>query len=205
MPPPARWSVVVPLKDTRDAKSRIRGDPGDRRRLAIQMARDTLCAIVLADVVDAVVVVCGRTEDRWSFRLPGVRVVACPGLGLNEAVRAGVRLVRRADPGANVAVLPGDLPYLRSAELDAALVCAADHPRAVVADHHGTGTTLLTARGGSEAEPRYGPHSLRRHRAAGAVVLSFPTWSGLRRDVDDRIDLTDGPALGPRTRVLLRR
>lgn len=205
MEPSTGWSVVVPMKDTRRAKSRMPGSPGERRELAIVMARDTLSAIVETESVHEVVVVCEREEDRESFQVPGVRVAVRSGLDLNESIRAGVSLVRAEDPDRDVAALPGDLPYLRAGELEAALSHAAQQPRAVVADRTGAGTTLLTARGGHELDPRYGWGSLGRHRDTGAVPLSVPMWSGVRRDVDEEGDLVPGPALGRRTRALLAR
>jgi 2-phospho-L-lactate guanylyltransferase len=200
-----RWWAVVPMKDTRLAKSRLCGTPGERRQLAILMARDTLCAIANAWAVDGVVVIAQEERDRESFMLPGVRVVVRSGLGINDAIRAGVDVVRSGRADRDVAVLPGDLPYLRSSELDAALQRAAVEPRAVVADRHGAGTTLLTAATGVAVEPAYGPRSLRAHRDAGAVELSVPAWSGLRRDVDVMGDLAALGSLGRRTRTLLDR
>jgi 2-phospho-L-lactate guanylyltransferase len=198
-----RWSVVVPTKDTRCAKSRLGGAPGERRQLAIVMARDTLSAIVNAASVEGVMVVCQRAEDVESFALPGVTVTVGPKLGLNDAARLGASLARADDWRRNVAVLPADLPYLRSGELDRALAQALHHPAACVADRNGDGTTLLTAREGSVLAPAYGDGSLREHRDAGAVELEVPSWSGLRRDVDVRGDLFLGPSLGRRTRAVL--
>lgn len=200
-----RWWAVVPLKDTRLAKTRLGGTPSERRQLAILMARDTLCAIANARAVEGVIVVAQKERDRESFMLPGVRVIVRNGLGINEAIRSGVDIVRSSTAERHVAILPGDLPYLRSSELDAALQCAGAQPTSVVADRHGMGTTLLTAASGVTAEPAYGPQSLRAHLAAGAVELSVPTWSGLRRDVDVMADLATIGSLGRRTRNLLER
>lgn len=205
MEPSAGWSVVVPMKDTRRAKSRMPGSPAERRELAIAMARDTLTAILATDSVLEVVVVCERERDRESFQARGVRVIVRSGLDLNESIRAGVDHVRAEDPGRDVAALPADLPYLHAGELKAALTQAVQQARAVVADRTGTGTTLLTARGGHDLDPRYGWGSLGRHRDTGAVPLPVPMWSGVRRDADEEGDLVPGPALGRRTRALLAR
>jgi len=176
--------VILPMKDTRTAKSRLGGAPEERRQLAIEMARDTLGAVVSASCVDGVVAVCDRDEDVESFELPGATVVVRPGLSLNEAVRAGAELVRADDASRNLAVLPGDLPYLRSTELEAALRRAARFAATCMGDRTGRGTTLTTARGGIDLVPSYGVDSLARHREAGAVEVGAPAWSGLRRDVD---------------------
>lgn len=200
-----RWWVVVPMKRTDRAKSRLGGPHGRRRQLAILMARDTLCAAVNATNVAGVLVVCQQEADVESFSLPGVRVVVRPGLDLNQAVRAGQEMLRAVHLDADVAVLPGDLPYLRSSELETTLRRAGEVPRAVVGDREATGTTLLTARGGVDLDPAYGADSLSRHLASGAVRLDPPTWSGLRRDVDLADDLVVNVALGRRTRQLMDR
>lgn len=200
-----RWWVVVPMKRTDHAKSRLGGPSGRRRQLAIVMARDTLCAVAGAETVAGVLVVCQRQEDVASFSLPGVRVLVCPELDINQAIRAGMDLVRDEHPDACLAALPGDLPYLHSSELDVALHRAAGIPRAVVGDRATSGTTLLTARDGIDLDPAYGPDSLTRHLASGAVHIDVPTWSGLRRDVDLADDLAAGAGLGTHTRELLTR
>jgi 2-phospho-L-lactate guanylyltransferase len=198
-----RWWVILPMKDTRLAKSRLGGDPGQRRQLAIEMARDTLFAVVNVAGVEGVLVVCDREEDVESFAVPGVTVVVRPGLSLNEAVRAGADHLRAEDPTRNLAVLPGDLPYLRSSELDAALRRAAGFPATCMGDRTGRGTTLTTAQAGTDLVPAYGANSLARHRESGAVEVGTPAWSGLRRDVDRPEDLTIGQGLGTRTRRVL--
>jgi 2-phospho-L-lactate guanylyltransferase len=198
-----RWWIVVPMKRIDQAKSRIGRSQGDRRRLAVMMARDTLDAAVNARSVAGALVVCQRAEDVESFVLPGVRVLACPGLQINEAISAGVEVLRADVPMANVASLPGDLPYLSSAELDGALSQAAHAPRAVVGDKEARGTTLLTARGGTDLAPAYGPSSLRRHQDSGAIELRLPPSSGIRRDVDTMSDLVPSESLGRRTRAVI--
>lgn len=198
-----RWWAILPMKDTRVAKSRLGGAPDERRQMAIVMARDTLSAVVNATCVDGVLVVCDREEDVESFALPDVTVVVRPGLSLNEAVLAGAELLRAEDPARNLAVLPGDLPYLRSGELEAVLDRAAGHAATCLGDRAGRGTTLTTARVGTDLVPSYGVESLARHREAGAVEVEAPAWSGLRRDVDVLEDLAGTAALGRCTRRLI--
>ncbi len=199
----SRWWVIIPMKDTRLAKSRLGSVLGDRRQLAIGMAQDTLCAVVGASRVEGALVVCDREADSEAFALPGVTVAALPGLSLNEAVLAGADLLRAEEPSRNLAVLPGDLPYLRSAELDAALARAAGFASTCTGDRTGRGTTLTTARADTDLLPSYGADSLARHREGGAVDLGTPAWSGLRRDVDVPADLSVTYGLGPRTRHAL--
>lgn len=199
-----RWWVVVPMKNTRRAKSRLGGDPDGRRDLAVAMARDTLRAAAKAVGVEGVVLVCDEAGDAAELGMPGVRAEVRAGCALNDAVRAGAAAVLAEDPNRSVAALPADLPYLRSDELTLALGRAAREAFAVVADRGGLGTALIAARRGGDLEPAFGPDSLRRHRALGAREIAVPAWSGLRRDVDHAEDLTSVQGIGPHTNAALR-
>jgi 2-phospho-L-lactate guanylyltransferase len=87
---------------------------------------------------------------------------------------------------------------VRPDELAAALDAAAAHPSAFVPDQPGTGTTLLTARPGTDLDPRFGEGSAARHRAIAAELAA---GAGLRHDVDNAEDLAAAAevGLGPRT------
>ena len=188
------WTVVVPVKGGPDAKSRLadRLDAGARRALADALALDTLDAVLATPSVACVVVVTGERRLLPVVADDGARLVHVddPGRGLGAAVRAGLD----AAPGAPAAVLLGDLPALRPADLDAALADAARHERAFVPDADGTGTTLLTGRSPEHLRPHFGPGSADAHREAGHAPLDAPP--SLRRDVDTAADLDDAAALG---------
>jgi 2-phospho-L-lactate guanylyltransferase len=188
------WTVVVPVKGGPDAKSRLadRLDAGARRALADALALDTLDAVLATPSVACVVVVTGERRLLPVVADDGARLVHVddPGRGLGAAVRAGLD----AAPDAPAAVLLGDLPALRPADLDAALADAARHERAFVPDADGTGTTLLTGRSPEHLRPRFGPGSADAHREAGHVPLD--ARPSLRRDVDTAADLDDAAALG---------
>jgi 2-phospho-L-lactate guanylyltransferase len=197
--PPRPWTVIVPVKSSARAKSRLRLDPDLRRALARSMARDTISAVVSAPVVGGTVLVVEDAED--GAPLAGgsdVRIVVTRTRDLNAAIMDGLA---QADITGPVAVVPADLPSLTPAELTEALTTAAGHPAGVVADRAGTGTTLLTARAPVHLRPRYGEGSFRRHVAAGAVPLPIPAGSGLRRDVELAADLPT--VTGSATRTLL--
>jgi 2-phospho-L-lactate guanylyltransferase len=213
--------LVVPVKELHRAKSRlvaaVAGLPGsdaDRHRahrdLALALARDTLRAATAAGI-RRVVVVTAEPGDLLGVvpaapadphARPSVEIVGDPGGGLNAAVSHGAAHLRRTARGRAglVAALQADLPALRPAELDAALTCAAAEiaagaTAAFVADHTGTGTTLLVGAPGRVLRPRFGVGSAAAHAAAGAVALDGP-WPGLRADVDTPEDLARVRALG---------
>src|SRR5689334_15606262 len=113
------WTAVMPAKRLAAAKSRLRGAvPLSRHAdLALAMVLDTATAVLAVCDLTAV------TDDPVAAAAVaglGARVVPdLPDAGLNEAMRYGVDevtgLTRRR------AVLAGDLPALRPAELDEAL------------------------------------------------------------------------------------
>lgn len=206
------WVVVVPVKAADRGKSRLVGHvPAHvHADLVRAMALDTVAAVAASPAVARVVVVtpdADVTAELGGWPRDGAAVEVAPepehaGRGgvaaLREAVAAGVG---RVPVGSPVAVLLGDLPALRAADLTAALGAAAPHDRALVPDADGTGTTLLTARSADLLEPRFGPGSAAAHRALGCVDLPVAEDSSLRRDVDVPADLDRAVALGVGSRT----
>lgn len=201
-------TLVIPVRDAASAKSRLAAGGGanaDARRvsLAVAIALDTVTAARAAREVGDLIVVGALAEP-----VAGVRIVDDPEEGLLAAIAAGLA---EANPTAPTAVLLGDLPALRPAELDNALIAAREHSRSFVPDCDRTGSTLVVAMGGLPHLLRFGVDSAEKHRSAGYVELSVSEHSGLRRDVDTLDQLaalanlaTSGTlVLGPRTRALL--
>jgi 2-phospho-L-lactate guanylyltransferase len=195
---PVTWSLVVPVKVLARAKSRLAVLAGPHRpALALAMAADTVAAALACPVVDRVIAV---TDDAEAARvLAGLGALVTgdePGQGLNPALRHGAALAAARWPGSGIGALAADLPALRPAELDRGLREAARWEHSFVPDAAGTGTTLYAVRPGARFRPRFGPRSAEQHRAAGAVELSLPGLTGLRRDVDRPRDLTAASDLG---------
>lgn len=202
----SRWIVVVPVKPSARAKSRLEVAGADRAGLARAIALDTLAAATACDVVGQVVVV---TDDaalaREAAMIPALRFVPeGDASGLDAAVAAGVAAL---DPAGRMprAALLGDLPALRPDDLAEALQAAASVPRGVVPDAEGTGSTLVTAGPGVAWASSFGDGSFERHVALGCAVLPIPDASTLRRDVDtaDQLEVARALGLGPRTATLL--
>jgi 2-phospho-L-lactate guanylyltransferase len=188
------FTVVVPVKGTPDAKSRLGGEL--QAELAEALALDTVSAALAA----APVLVVTSRHAAAGFERLGARVVLDPGGGLQAAITAGLSAVQGA-----VGVLLGDLPSLAPEELIAALEAAGRHPLAFVPDAEGTGTAMVTMLG--RAETAFGSGSRAAHAALGYVELELPLSSGLRRDVDTVEQLLALPVerLGPRTARLVAR
>lgn len=206
-PGPDRWWVVVPVKDTVRGKSRIAAPVGVRRSVARALATDTLAAAVASREVAAVLAVTETERDAEMAVQVGARTVVATTDGLGAAVVAGIASV---PAGAAVAVLLGDVPAARSADLSEVLRAVRSGETVFVSDAAGTGTTLLAARD-VRLTPRFGPGSAARHRAAGFrdLVAAGGVPAGLRHDVDTLADLQAVQGLlevpGSRTAVLLGR
>lgn len=202
----ARWVVVVPVKPSARAKSRLDVAGVGRADLARAIALDTLAAASACKLVAQVVVVTDdATLAREAALIPALRFVPeGEAGGLDAAVAVGVAAI---DPDGRMprAALLGDLPALRPEDLAEALRTAASVDRTVVPDAEGTGSTLVTARAGIAWETSFGDGSFARHVALGCEALPIADASTLRRDVDTAAQLTAAAALGlgPRTAALL--
>jgi 2-phospho-L-lactate guanylyltransferase len=184
-----QWTVLLPAKALPEAKSRLvpaSASPADHRALVDAIRHDTAAAARGAANVARLLVVVDRGE-------PAAEVIVQRRPGLNAALEDAAAIAAERWPGDGVAALVGDLPALRSAELADALQVAARHDRGYVADHQGTGTTLLTAAPGVGLRPRFGTASAARH---GAEAVLLPAGPGLRHDVDTAADLEAAATLG---------
>ncbi len=201
------WVAVVPVKHLDRAKTRLdTGVDGGRPALARAFATDTVVALQSVPDVRRVVVVSGDAEVAHTLRTLGAVVLDEPEPGgLNAAVVAGVAWAHEHHPDAGVVVVSADLPALRAADVRTVLALARQHPRAIVPDGEGTGTTVLTALPGVGLRPRFGRDSLRRHQRDGAVPLLGPGLVRATRDVDTAGQLAEAVRLGvgPETARLL--
>jgi 2-phospho-L-lactate guanylyltransferase len=186
------WTVVIPVKGTALAKSRLGIAEPDRGELALAFAVDTVSAALAAVRVGTVIVVTASdVVDRRMHNLGARTVRETSPAGLNPAIELGLDAARSHTPHAPVAVLLGDLPALDPADLDAALESALDHPMAMVADAEGVGTVMVTALRVIHHKISFGNGSRAAHLAAGYIELDVDAGSGLRRDVDTLADLDD--------------
>lgn len=206
-PAPGPWWVVVPVKDTVRGKSRIVAPAGVRRSVARALATDTLVAAAASDQVAVVVAVAETDRDAEMAARAGARTVLAPTRGLVAALAAGVAAV---PVGVPVAVLLGDVPAARPADLSDVLRGVRSGETAFVTDAAGTGTTLLAARDVA-LRPRFGDRSAASHRNAGFrdLVAGGGVPAGLRHDVDTLTDLRALqdllPGPGSATAAVLRR
>tara|TARA_B100002049_G_C16021798_1_gene350578 strand:+ start:312 stop:968 length:657 start_codon:yes stop_codon:yes gene_type:complete len=204
----SRWNLVIPVRGGA-GKSRLEVPDVDRAALARVIGLDTIAAAQACRVVAQVVVVTADAQIARAIE-DDCLIVADPGTGLNDAVRAGLAVTDAAQPRA---AMLGDLPALRATDLETVLVTAARYESAALPDAEGTGTTLITRTVAGKLVPAFGEDSFTRHRAAGFLDLAREieagrqqrgAWSA-RRDVDtlDQLHEAAQLGLGIRTAALL--
>ena len=202
MPAPAPgYVVLLPVKPPARGKSRLVGiESHERADLARSFALDTAESCLTASGVGAVLVITDDSFFAADVARLGAAVIPDGVSGaLNATLGQGSLEARRRWPELRPAALCGDLPALRSADLDAALTAASGHSAAYVEDAAGGGTTLYTAPH-DLFSPSFGPGSAAAHREGGAHPLAGDLHS-LRHDVDTLEDLAAvrSLGLGPRT------
>ncbi len=183
------WRVLVPIKQTTTAKTRLQGatrDPADHAQLVHAIQLDTLAAILALSTHPLFGGLSVVGEPRPGFP-SAIEVLADVGGGLNAALAAAALALAVRFPGDGVLAVVGDLPALRPADLLAVLALAAQHERSFVRDLAGTGTTLLAVAAGRPLAPLFGLDSAQRHADSGAVELE--AGISVRADVDDAEDL----------------
>ena len=204
---------MIPFKGGASAKSRLRYASGGsaglsaelRHQLALAFLLDTVAAVNTVDDVGRIVIV--SSDPRVASALPCVVMVEDPGAGLNAAITAGIEWAARLGSLYRpVAVLTGDLPCLKPNDLAVTLRLAQEHPKCMVPDRDGSGTTLISALPGIEVTPHFGVESSQLHRLAGHRVLPILTDSTIRQDVDSTEDLLWAlkRGVGPSTEVAIR-
>jgi 2-phospho-L-lactate guanylyltransferase len=189
--------LVIPVKMLNRAKTRLfaGGDRAAHEALVLAFLRDTAAAAAGTSNVRTVLVVSSDPTIATVLTGDGIEVLPDdPAMDLNQALTHGTDALLRRDPAATVGALQADLPALRPEELAAALETARGK-RAFVADHQGTGTTLLLAAPGRRLDPHFGIGSAGAHAASGAMPITAPLVS-LRCDVDTAADLVAAHALG---------
>jgi len=201
----SRTWALVPIRGLETAKTRLGEDldAEERLELVTDLLTRTLVATRDAAGIAGTVVVtmdpaaAGLAQEHRAIGL----VERAPGL--NEAIVAA-RSVAVARGATAVVVIPADLPAITPLAIDSLVEAATLAARpaadgvpgdrgvvAIVADRHGSGTNALLASPPTLVEPRFGPDSRERHRAAavdaGATVIEVD--GPLALDLDTTADL----------------
>jgi 2-phospho-L-lactate/phosphoenolpyruvate guanylyltransferase len=196
-PAAERTLAIVPVKRFLAANVRL-GDVlsgGTRRALTEAMVTDVLMALRRTAAVDDVVLVTSEPAAEAIGRSYGASVLAdALEAGQSAAAQIGVAHALEAR-FARVLLVPGDIPALDPAELEALLAPAVlGRAVTIVADRHGTGTNALVLAPPDVIEPAFGPGSRERHEqaaAAAGIPCSVAQLATLELDVDTAEDLDE--------------
>ena len=193
-------AVLLPVKPPARGKSRLSAvPPRERAALARAFALDTAEACLASASVASVLVVTDDVPFATEATALGCAAIPDGTSGdLNASLRLAAAEAVRRWPDLVPVALCGDLPALRSADLDAALGSVPLGSPAYVADAVGTGTTLYTAPIDAFV-PAFGVDSARLHAAVATAITG--ELASLRHDVDTLDDLlaVRSLGLGPRT------
>jgi 2-phospho-L-lactate guanylyltransferase len=197
--------VAVPVKDLVNAKQRLVPllAAEERRALAAAMLEDVLATLASARLDAVWVVTRDAAVTAIAERGRATVVTEAENRGHTAAV-AAAQARARADGVSVFATIPGDVPCVTAAEVDA-LVAAADTAPAVVlaASRSGLGTNGVALAPPDALALRFGEPSFDNHVAAARArglsprLLRLP---GLALDVDEPDDLIALLADGPATR-----
>jgi 2-phospho-L-lactate guanylyltransferase len=206
-------AALIPVKSFRDAKQRLSPmlDAVQREMLAEAMFRDVLSQTLNARGLDAACVVTGNDAVDRIARTLGAQVIReSLERGETGAVDfARLELGRRGCQA--VLIIPGDLPLLRSADVEALIgevPSGARPPFALlVPSHDRLGTNALLLAPPDVIKLRFGYDSFTYHStqvAACGLPLRFIENERIALDIDEPKDLERFLAIGSTTGMSYR-
>jgi 2-phospho-L-lactate guanylyltransferase len=211
-PVPDIWAAL-PVKEFADAKQRLSPllTPPQRESLAATMLEDVLAALARANLAGILVNTLDPLATELAHRY-GARVITDDARsGHTGAVAAMARVLTR-EGRAGMLALPGDIPRVTAAEIDALIAARRKAPSFTIAPAHdelGSNGVLCLP---PEAMPlRFGDNSYFPHLATARRHGIEPTivpLPGFALDIDHPDDLRAflhaAPAMPTRTLALLR-
>ena len=190
----AIWAVL-PVKNTVDAKQRLMPvlAPGERQALFTAMLRDVLTALAGSRLLSGIVVLTRDAKAAAMAKEHGAEVVAEPANdGHSSAIARGAEYLIGQGRQAMLA-LPGDIPLLTSAEVDALAASLTTSPGFSIAPSSDEfGSNGLLASPPDLVEFAFGDDSFRPHLARARAAGVQPTildLDGFALDVDQPDDL----------------
>lgn len=185
------WAVI-PAKRFDRAKQRLVGSIAHAgcAALAAAMLGDVLEQLSRTEGLAGILVVTRDAEAAAIARSFAAAVLVDPvESGTNDAVAYGIREVSSMGASAAI-VVPGDIPFVTSAELGIVLAGLAQAPVVLVPAARDGGTNILGLSPPDAMAPAFGPDSFARHCAAARDLRPaiIPLY-GAGHDIDVAADL----------------
>jgi len=198
------WAII-PVKRLSEAKSGLSAVlvPEQRRQLVLSMLADVLKAVHQAPSIASSIIV-SPDEKVLSFaNLHGAEGVTEPGLGLNEALNLAIRHTISKDVD-SVLILPADLPFLKSADVENLIAMASAPKDIVIAPSKAKGTNALFLRPPDLIKLRFGGESFPLHvkeASQAGVRPRIYRSTTIALDIDEPEDMLSVETLGLGTRT----
>ena len=161
--------VIIPVKPFNQSKSRL-GPVLSTAQRAVLSRLLLLRTIRLSLNVGQVVVISRDQAARQAAKQAGAWALVESGNALNEALRQASEWIATRD-GQALLILPGDLPFLRPADLSQIADLGQHTPSIVIAPcHRGDGTNALLMRPPRLIDVAFGRNSFERHQRTARAV-----------------------------------
>lgn len=188
------WAIL-PVKEMVGAKQRLAPllSPGERIALMQVMLRDVVAALSAAQGLAGIAIV---TLDPWAQALAeahGARIITEGAREGHTGAVTAAASVLQAEGVAAILTLPGDIPAVKTPEIEALIAAASAAPAFIIApahDEQGSNAILMSPPDAVKlrfGEDSYFPH-LAFARAAGISphILHLP---GIAMDIDHPADI----------------
>jgi 2-phospho-L-lactate guanylyltransferase len=185
--------ILIPVKNLQNAKQRLAHvlDQRSRTALAQAMVHDVLEAVSACSPASEVAVV---TNDPFASRLAGdlnFRVIRDNNISETDAIEMATSL-SHSQGAENTLVIPGDIPLIKSEELEQILTAAPRQGSLLVPAADGRGTNAAFRSPANLFPLRFGNDSFQPHLKSAHetglpfVILQLP---GIALDIDNPSDL----------------
>ncbi len=188
------WAIL-PVKEMVEAKQRLAPLllPGERIALMQVMLRDVLAALSAAQGLASIALV---TIDPWAQALAqehGARIITEGAREGHTGAVTSAAAVLQAEGAAAILTLPGDVPAVKTPEIEALIAAASAPPAFIIAPAHDElGSNAILMSPPNAVKLRFGEDSyfpqLAAARAAGIApqILHLP---GIAMDIDHPFDI----------------
>jgi 2-phospho-L-lactate guanylyltransferase len=197
------WAII-PVKRLREAKSSLSEifGPDQRRQLVLSMLADVLNAVRQASSISGAAVVSPDKKVLDFALLHGATDTVESGLELNAALKYAIEHIAGRD-ATSVLILPGDLPLLKSTDIENLTAMATAQRDVVIAPSKANGTNALLIRPPDLIDLRFGGESFPLHvQEAFRVGVKARVYRSpsVATDIDEPADLLSIETLGLGTR-----